>query len=88
MKSALYNIVFLVVLLCLPAWSKGRQSESSRSKKSGDATTIPEIKKTANEVLDDVDKGVHKGLGAAKKGTNDSLKAIDRAVHDVIGTSK
>ena len=78
----------LAIGITLPAlvWAEGKKPENSHPPKT--STEHRSVKDSANETLNDVDKGVHKAIPAVKKGANDAMDAVDRGVHKVIEPSK
>ena len=81
-------VIILIALLSASAWANGRAPDKKKTSAEKPSHTLKDAERGANQALDSVDQGVHKGLSAAKEGAEEALQAVDKGVHKVIGSDK
>jgi hypothetical protein len=82
-----FFVVFLFVISCGPVWGQGKKPPEKQPAEKP-SHTLKDANDDANKALNDMDRGIHKALPAAKKGANDALESIDRGVHKILEPEK
>ncbi len=68
-------------------WAQGKKPDKASPDSSKSSHSGKSVKDSANEALNNVDAGVHKGGRSLKAGAEKALDAVDTGVHKVIGSS-
>jgi len=78
------NIFYVMCVLALaagPLWAQGKKPASHEEPKKESGSGLRKAENGANEVLDDVEKGVKKAAHVVDTEGNKALQSVDDTIH-------